>query len=166
MSLSLIRIDDRLIHGQVVEGWVPALGIERILVVSDDAASDPTQAALWNLCAPEGVELIIESLENAADCVRRYAADAAKTLVLASGPKEVLALLEAGVNLESVNVGGLHYAAGTVQLGKAIYLGAEDLDAFKRIAERGVRVEGRAVPDEAPIDLLSVIQDRGAAAGG
>jgi PTS system mannose-specific IIB component len=166
MSLALVRIDDRLIHGQVVEGWVPALGIERILVVSDDAAQDPTQAALWKLCAPDGVELRIESLEGAVGAVRQAADDAVKTLVLAAGPREILSLLDAGADLKSVNVGGLHYAAGTVQLGKAIYLGEEDLEAFKGIADRGVRVEGRAVPDEAPIDLLSVIQDRGAAAGG
>ena len=166
MALSLIRIDDRLIHGQVVEGWVPALGIERILVVSDEAAKDPTQAALWRLCAPEKVELRIESVANGAEAVRRCAEDASKTLVLASGPKEILALLDAGVKLESVNVGGLHYAAGTVRLGKAIYLGEEDIAAFEGIANKGVRVEGRAVPGETPIDLLSVIQDRRTAAGG
>ncbi|PCI37537.1 MAG: PTS N-acetylgalactosamine transporter subunit IIB [Elusimicrobia bacterium] len=166
MALSLVRIDDRLIHGQVVEGWVPALGIERILVVSDDAAGDPTQAALWNMSAPESVELRIESIKNSVDIVRHYASDEAKTLILAAGPKEILALLVAGVTLDEVNVGGLHYAAGTVQLGKAIYLTEDDLQAFRGIAARGVRVEGRAVPDETPIDLLSVIEDRGAAAGG
>ncbi len=166
MSLSLIRIDDRLIHGQVVEGWVPALRIERIIVVSDEAAGDPTQTALWKLCAPERVELRIESLANGAEAVRRCAEDDLRTLVLASGPREILDLLDAGVKLESVNVGGLHYAAGTVQLGKAIYLGEDDIAAFEGIAERGVRVEGRAVPDETPIDLLSVIQDRRTMAGG
>ena len=166
MTLSLIRIDDRLIHGQVVEGWVPALGIKRILVVSDEAASDSTQQALWNLCAPEGVELKIASFAEAARAVSECAKDAVKTLVLAAGPQEILSLLKAGITMESVNVGGLHYAAGTVQLGKAIYLGEEDLTAFKDIVSRQVRVEGRSVPDEDPIDLLSMILDSGTAAGG
>lgn len=166
MTISLVRIDDRLIHGQVVEGWVPALGIKRILVVSDSAAADPTQKALWGLCAPEGVSLRIEPVAKAPDAIREWADDQVKTLVLTAGPKDVLALLDAGVSFPSVNVGGLHYAAGTVQLGKAIYLGEDDLEAFRRIAERGVQVEGRAVPDETAIDLLAVIQDRGAAAGG
>ena len=166
MAISLVRIDDRLIHGQVVEGWVPALGIKRILVVSDSAAGDPTQSALWSLSAPEGVELRIEPVAKAPGAIAAFLADGVKTLVLAAGPKDILALLEAGVSFSSVNVGGLHYAAGTVRLGKAVYLNEEDLHCFQRIAQRGVRIEGRAVPDEAEIDLLSVIHDRGAAAGG
>ena len=160
MPLSLVRIDDRLIHGQVVEGWLPALSVRRVLVVSDQAANDPTQAALMQMALPESIGLEICPVKAASEAVRRAAEGPEPVLVLAPGPAEVLALLKAGVPLETVNVGGLHYAAGRVQLGKAIFLGQEDLRDLKAIAERGVRLEGRAVPSDASEDILSMIQDR------
>ena len=160
MTLSLVRIDDRLIHGQVVEGWLPALSACRVLVVSDQAAVDATQAALMQMALPESVGLEICSVKDAPEAVRRAAAGPEPVLVLAPGPAEVLALLRAGVRLEAVNVGGLHYAAGRVQLGKAIFLGEEDLRDLKAIADQGVRLEGRAVPSDTSQDIMGLIQDR------
>lgn len=160
MPLSLVRIDDRLIHGQVVEGWMPALSIRRVLVVSDQAAEDPTQAALMQMALPESVGLEICPVRTAHEAVRRAAEGTEATLVLAPGPTEVLALLRAGISLKMVNVGGLHYAAGRVQLGKAIFLGEEDLRSLKDIARLGVRLDGRAVPSDTSEDILALIQER------
>jgi len=160
MPLSLVRIDDRLIHGQVVEGWLPALSARRVLIVSDQAASDPTQAALMQMALPESVSLEICTVRSAPEAVRRAAEGPEPVLVLAPGPAEVLSLLEGGVALESVNVGGLHYAAGRVALGKALFLGEADLEHLRAIAKRGVRLEGRAVPTDPSEDILEIIQDQ------
>lgn len=160
MPLSLVRIDDRLIHGQVVEGWLPALSAERVVVVSDAAAADSTQAALMQMAMPESVALEICSVAAAPERLRRAAAEPEAVLVLAPGPAEVLSLLDAGVVLSTVNVGGLHYAAGRVQLGKAIFLGEADLRDLKAIADRGVRLEGRAVPADTPEDILALILEK------
>lgn len=161
MPLSLVRIDDRLVHGQVVEGWLPWLKATRVMVVSDAAAGDPTQCALMRLALPEGVALEILPVREAATAVRRAAAGRESVLVLAPGPAEVLALMEDGLRLEAVNVGGLHYAAGRVQLGKAIFLSAEDVAALEAISRRGVRLEGRAVPAEPPADVIGLLKARG-----
>lgn len=160
MPLCLLRIDDRLIHGQVVEGWVPALGARRVVVVSDEAAGDPTQTALMRMSMPDAVALEICSLAEAPAALARAAAAPENALALASGPAEVLALIRAGVRVASVNVGGLHYAAGRVRLGKAMFLSEGDLCALREIAEAGVRLEGRAVPADAPEDVLALIREK------
>lgn len=158
MALALVRIDDRLVHGQVVEGWLPALGAKRVIVVSDEAAADPLQTALMELALPESVALEVRPRDSAAQAVRRAAAAPEPALVLAPGPAEILRLLEDGIELKSVNVGGLHYAAGRMQLGKAIFLEEDDLRALEAIAARGVRLEGRGVPSDAPSDVLALLQ--------
>lgn len=157
MPLSLVRIDDRLVHGQVVQAWIPFLRAEAVVVVSEAVAADETQKALMLLALPEGVGFEALGVEEA---VRHRALSVAypkRVLLLAPGPQEVLALLERGARFESVNVGGLHYSAGKVQLGKAIFLGEDDRRALAEIHRRGVRLEGRALPGERQTDLLAAV---------
>ncbi|MDE2291207.1 MAG: PTS sugar transporter subunit IIB [Elusimicrobia bacterium] len=158
--LVLVRIDDRLIHGQVVEGWLPVLKARRVVVVSDGAAADPVQRALMELSLPEGTALEVLTVAAAPSTLKAAAAAPERVLVLAPGPQEVLALHEAGVPFSSVNVGGLHYAAGTVQLGRAIFLADADIRSLETLAARGVRVEGRAVPSESPLDVMAALKAR------
>ena len=163
MPLVLVRIDDRLVHGQVVEGWIPALRAEHVLVVSDAAADDETQVALMRLALPEAVGLEVLGVAAAARHPALGGSFAKRTLVLAPGPGEVAGLLEGGARFPEVNVGGLHYTAGRVQLGKAIFLSDQDKEALRAIAGRGVRLTGKALPSDAAIDILEMIGASGEA---
>jgi len=157
MALALIRIDDRLIHGQVVEGWLPALRVARVIVVCDAAASDEMQRQLMRLALPESVMLEVLPVSEACAAVQAAAAAPEAALVLAPGPAEVLALLEGGVELKSVNVGGLHHQAGHVRIGRAIFLSEADQTALRAISRRGMRLEGRAVPSEPEEDVAAML---------
>ena len=157
MPLSLVRIDDRLVHGQVVAGWIPHLRAEEVLVACDAAAADPTQVLLMRLALPDAVELNVLPVAQAARHPVLRGSHPARVLVLASGPREVLGLLENGARFSSVNVGGLHHTAGRVQLGKAIFLSEADKTALKEISRRGVRLEGRALPAERALDILDLL---------
>lgn len=163
MNIALVRIDDRLIHGQVVIGWIPHSRAEVVLVASDSAAADETQALLMRMAVPDSVELRVETVEGAARTLVGSSADARRVLVLAPGPAEILRLLEKGAAFTSVNVGGLHFTAGRVQLGKAIFLSDDDKDALRRIAERGVALEGRALPGDRADDILELLGGAAAA---
>ncbi|HAM34376.1 MAG TPA: PTS mannose/fructose/sorbose transporter subunit IIB [Elusimicrobia bacterium] len=160
MQIALVRIDDRLIHGQVVMGWIPHLKVEVVIVAADAVASDQTQTALMQMAMPAGVELLTLSVEQAA---RRLCdtQDRRRVLVLTPGPLEALRLLDQGASFQSVNVGGLHYTAGRVQLGKAIFLSPEDREALRAIALRGAALEGRALPDDATLDVLEMLGEGG-----
>ncbi|MBI5622487.1 MAG: PTS sugar transporter subunit IIB [Elusimicrobia bacterium] len=158
MPLALIRIDDRLVHGQVVEGWIPHVAAAEVVVVSDAAAEDETQSLLMRIALPEEVALKVLRVDEAPAYLASCATKPQKVLVLAPGPGQVLGLLDRGVSLETVNVGGMHYSAGKVQLGKAIFLSGEDRAALQEIGRRGVRLEGRAVPGEPPVALLELLR--------
>ena len=157
MPLSLVRIDDRLVHGQVVEGWIPHLKAEVVVVVSDVAAQDELQVSLMRLALPDQIGLEVLSVSQAAQYPGIKGVSVQRMLLLAPGPREVLRLLEEGAVFSTVNVGGLHYSAGKVQLGKAIYLSEEDRDALLKISLRGVKLDGRALPGERQTDLMEML---------
>lgn len=159
MNVVLVRIDDRLVHGQVVLGWIPFVRAELVLVVSETAARDETLVALMSMALPEGVDLRVVGVQEALSLLSESATtrDQRRVLVLAPGPQEVLRLVEGGVAISDVNVGGLHYTAGRVQLGKAIFLSEEDKAALRGINEQGVRLEGRALPNDSAMDIIEMI---------
>lgn len=157
MPIALLRIDDRLIHGQVVEGWLPRLDVDLIVVASDAAAADPVQGALMKMALPPGVGLSVLSVADAPGALASPQAAARRVLVLVPGPEEALALLEKGVAVDRVNVGGLHFTVGKVQLGRALFLSEKDKGALRAIAARGVRLEGRPLPGDPEENLASML---------
>ena len=154
MAVELLRIDDRLVHGQVVEGWVKALRISRIVVASDAVDADDTQKALYFLAVPHGVELSCLKLEDAAREWKGGRWNNDRTLVLVSTPEEALALQHAGAPVNSVNLGGLHFRNGRVQVLKGISLDDHDVRALKSMASQGVLLEARALPLDEPVDMI------------
>lgn len=158
MGVALLRVDDRLIHGQVVEGWIPFLKVDLVIVVSDAAASDEIQTALMKMALPPSVGLLVLPVGEAASVVASSQLAQRKALVLVPGPAEALALLEKGVSVDRINVGGLHYTVGKVQLGRALFLDEKDRLALRALAAKGVRLEGRALPGDAEEDLTAALE--------
>lgn len=153
MSVVLVRIDDRLVHGQVVEGWLKAVRVTHIVVMSDAVANDETQKALYLLAVPYGIRLSCLTIQETAQAWTRGAWEKERVMILASTPQDVLALAEKGGELTSVNVGGLHFREGRVQILKAVSVDEKDVTALKALAQRGVLLEARPLPMDEPIDL-------------
>lgn len=151
----LVRVDDRLIHGQVLLGWGPVVSPDRYVVVDDAMAADPFQSAL--LAATTGgvpVDVLSEA-EVATRLVPLSLAPEA-ALVLVRGLPEAArlagALARAGHPTPSINLGGLHYAPGKERYHDAVYLGEEDRAALADLAGLGVRVIVQDVPGTRPMD--------------
>lgn len=160
MGVTLLRVDDRLIHGQVVEGWVPYLKIDLVVVVSDAAAADEIQTALMKMALPSSVGLLVLSVAEAAESLRSPQLAARSALVLVPGPAEALALVDKGLVVDRINVGGLHYTVGKVQLGRALFLDEKDRLALRALAAKGIRLEGRALPADAEEDLTAALEGK------
>ena len=160
MGVTLLRVDDRLIHGQVVEGWVPFLKVDLVIVVSDAAASDEVQTALMKMALPPAVGLLVLPVADAPAALTSSKLAARSALVLVPGPAEALALVDRGVAIDRVNVGGLHYTVGKVQLGRALFLDEKDRLALRALAAKGVRLEGRALPGDAEEDLTAALEGK------
>jgi PTS system mannose-specific IIB component len=152
MEIQLLRIDDRLIHGQVVVGWVKALGIQRLVVVNDSIANNNMQKTLMEMAVPSGLKVSFFTVADAAQKCRGEVGPE-KALLLFSSPKDVLAYLGAGGTASSINVGGMHYCEGKQQVSKTVCVNPEDIQALIQLRRMGVELEVRAVPGD-PKEML------------
>jgi len=154
----LYRVDDRLVHGQVVEGWVPHLRAEELAVVSDELAGDEMRRAIMRFATPEVGDLrLLTGAEAAAYLPEAGKADR-KGLVPLPGLAEAVALSGMGLKIATLNIGGMHYSAGkNHSIGKAIFLNDEDCASLKALAADGIKIEGRGVPSDSPLDLMAAL---------
>ena len=154
----LYRVDDRLVHGQVVEGWVPLLKAEELAVVSDEIAADEMRQTIMRFATPEGVDLKIMTVAAAEAYLPEAEKSERRVLLLLPGLAEAVALSRNGVKIPSLNIGGMHYSAGkNLSIGKAIFLNEEDCAALKTLSAAGIEIEGRGVPSDKPLNLMEAI---------
>jgi mannose/fructose/N-acetylgalactosamine-specific phosphotransferase system component IIB len=148
------RLDDRLIHGQVVVGWRQHLRFEAIHVVDDEVARDPFLRDVLRAAAPAGVAVEVYAAKEAADALA--ASSSRMVLLLVKRPQTALALLEAGVPLVQLNVGNLAPAPGSTRAVRAISLTPSHAAALDELAERGVRVTLQPTLDDPAIEWGAV----------
>lgn len=158
MDIALIRVDDRLIHGQVVMGWTQALGIQQILVADDATAANPMQKNLLLLAVPAGVRADILPIADAAQIVNQSSSDV-PTIVLVKGPAELKALHDAGMSMTEVNVGNVHTGPGRKRLTKEVHSTDEEIGIWRELAGQGVRLEAQWLPGTARTDLGKLVAD-------
>lgn len=160
MSIELLRVDDRLIHGQVVEGWVPELKINEMIVVSDEVFSDQMRKNIMRFSLPENIELIFLEVTKASEKLEEIQKDTSiRALVLFSNLSDAYEVIKNMKTAKVLNIGGIHYSAGkNFSLGKAIFLSESDCLDLKRIDKLGIKIDARAVPHEKPFDILQSIK--------
>jgi PTS system mannose-specific IIB component len=152
----LSRIDDRLIHGQVVEGWVNFLKATWILVADDAVAGNVLQRSIMELSIPQGLNVAIGRVLDICEKARSSALDAERVILLFSKPGDVLRALTAGLKCAALNIGGMHYAPGKRKLLDVLAVDDADLQALKEISARGVHVYIQTVPTQRPLPLENV----------
>ena len=154
----LVRIDDRLIHGQVVENWMKFLKINHVIVVNDFVASDRMQKTLFSMAVPDHAKISILTITQAKEAILNGQFEGDKAMLLLVSPQDVLNLINKGVRIKEVNVGGMHYSPDKKQILKAISVSKEDIQAFQELDKLGVHLEARMVPDDEKIDIMKVIK--------
>jgi PTS system mannose-specific IIB component len=164
-SIALARVDNRLVHGQVLEAWLPALRAQGILVADDEAAQNLLARAAMALAIPRGVVFVVVTLEQAAQLLRPggKGAPAPRTLLLVREVRDALALHELGVPLPHLNLGNVHFRTGRKAVTPSVYLDEGELSQLEALAAAGTDIELRAVPAEAKV-LLPTARARFAAA--
>jgi mannose/fructose/N-acetylgalactosamine-specific phosphotransferase system component IIB len=160
MKIALVRVDDRLIHGQVVLGWVRMVGATRIVVADDAVAKDEMQKALMQFAAPPGVETSVISVDEAGTALAHDGFPDDTVMVLARGPQELLRLIAAGVPLTRVNVGNVRAAPGRERLSKEVAAGPDDLAAWRALDAAGITLEAVWIPGGAVTDFNRVVRAR------
>ena len=160
--ITLVRVDNRLIHGQVVEAWLPHLKVSRVVVADDEAASSPLVRAAMALAVQSAIE--VQILPLAQVDFAGLSKDVVKTLVLLRDVAAVPFAQAHGLKVEHLNLGNVHFGTGRRQVSPSVFLAESELQALQRLAGEGVRVEARAVPSEKPVELAD-LQERWGRAG-
>ncbi len=161
MTLSLVRVDDRLIHGQVVTIWLRAIGADRIVIVDDETARDEYLKTVLTLAAPAGVPVEVLNVEAGVPRLGGLAAGPERVLVLLRSPVTALRLREAGAAFDVLNVGGIGSGPGRRSLHRSISASAEELGAMRRLEALGTHVELRVLADDRPVPLSAVDPEAG-----
>jgi PTS system mannose-specific IIB component len=152
--ISLVRVDNRLIHGQVVEAWLPHLKVSRVVVADDEAASSPLVRAAMSLAVQSAIEVQIFPLAQVD--FAGISTDSIKTLVLLRDVAAAPFAKAHGLKVDQLNLGNVHFGTGRRQVSPSVFLAESELQALQRLAEDGVRVEARAVPAEKPVELAEL----------
>jgi PTS system mannose-specific IIB component len=155
VTVALLRVDNRLVHGQVLEAWLPALDAHGILVADDEAAGNVLARSAMALAIPPRISFQVLRLRAAAEALRPGGPGAAalRTLVLVRDVRDAVHLHEAGVPIPQLNLGNVHFGVGRKQVAPAVFLDKEELAALDHLAADGTRIEARAVPSDPPLAM-------------
>jgi len=157
MSIALFRIDDRLIHGQVVVGWGKPLNVGFIVLVDDGVRANPWEQELYRMGVPAEIDVVFATAAEAEQRLSDWEADP-RVGILVAGDIETLARLAGnGGRLDRVNVGGLHHRPGRSERLRYVYLSDAEAAQLKALAARGVEVTAQDVPTAAPVPLEDFI---------
>jgi len=157
MSIELIRIDDRLIHGQVVMAWSKAIPVKRMLVIDDMVAMDGIRKMLLETVAPPGVKVSVFNLSEGIDALATNKFGNEKILLLVTNPVTIVKLIEGGIAVSKVNIGGMSFQLGKTQVTKAVSVDENDKLAFKKLHELGVLLHIQILPNDTPVDIMTQI---------
>lgn len=153
MSRALFRVDERLIHGQVVVGWGRRFNPNRIIVVSDSLSREPLEQDIYRTGLPASIEAVFWNLDEAIERLPVVLDSGDIVIVLTEDLQTMLGLVGGGVAIETVNVGGLYAAEGRTRVLPYVWLNAEDKQLVRELEALGVRVVAQDLPTTAPVRL-------------
>lgn len=159
MAIELYRIDDRLIHGQVVVGWGQPMNLGFIALVDDEVAASEWEQELYRMGVPPEVDLFFASVPHAAARLESWRRDQRPGILLTGDIDTMRRLIDVAPppGIRAVNLGGIHHRAGRVERLRYIYLTAEEEQALRALEARGIAVTAQDVPSARPLSLRDVL---------
>lgn len=155
--IKLLRVDHRLLHGQVAVSWTNGLGADCILVASDTVVNDPVWKTTLKLGKPEGVKLVMKNMDDAIKAINSGVTDKYKLIIVVQTIEEAKRLADGCEQVKGVNLGNTKQSATTKQVSKQVFLEPEEVDMLHELMDRGVECEIRALVDDKKVDVASVL---------
>ena len=157
MDIRLARIDDRLIHGQVATVWSKLTGVERIIVISDLVAQDKLRKFLLKEAAPPGITANVITVNKMIQVYQSGLLEKTKVMLLFTNPQDVEKLVLSGVQLNSLNIGGMSFSEGKTMITNFVSVDQNDIDSFHFLNQQGVELEIRKLPADRKILLMELL---------
>lgn len=157
MPLSLVRVDDRLIHGQVVLGWSRALKPDRIVVANDRIARAGWERKFYSASVPPQIKVSFLTLDETTVELLNNLFMNETVLMLFESVKDVYALVKKGVRLEKINIGGLHYRSGAEELLPYVFITDEDRQLLRELVKSGITLFAQDIPGNSSTVINSMV---------
>lgn len=156
-NIVAVRIDNRLIHGQVATQWSGVVGANLLLVANDAVAKDEFRQGLMNMAAPAYAQTRYFSLDKTANIIGR-ASPQQKIFLICETPQDVLYLKEHGVPIDTVNIGNMHMRDGKRQVATSVAVDDDDVAAFRKLKDLGVALEIQRTPNTPKEDPKKIFE--------
>lgn len=153
----LTRVDHRLLHGQVAFSWTQNLGADCILIANDDVPQNEIRKMTIKLAKPQGVKLVIKSIEDSIKALRSGVTDKYKLFIVVESIEDAYKLTEKYPEIKEINLGGIKAKEGAKSLGKAVNVLPEEESLLKKLVDKGIKVELRQVPGDKKVDVAELL---------
>ncbi|MEA5047304.1 MAG: PTS sugar transporter subunit IIB [Eubacteriales bacterium] len=156
-NLEFTRIDDRLIHGQVVAAWLHAYGkVQHIIVIDDKTRQDPFMQEMFSLLVPSGITIEILSVAEAIESLRSGLGK--PTMIIVKVPQTIQSLVNAGIDINFVNIGGMGMTPGRKKFFQNVSTSPEENEILKQLISKGIKVEIQIIPAQKKVDVASLLK--------
>lgn len=159
-EIELIRLDFRLIHGQVITKWIKQTSANEIIIIDDQLAQDEFMSSIYTMAAPPGIKVLVDTVKGACEKWKNNQFGDAKLFILIKSVPTAYQLFEEGFPLESLQIGGLGSAPGRKVVYGPITLDEMDAKTLKAMHDRGVHIYLHQVPDEASMEFSKIIEKK------
>jgi mannose/fructose/N-acetylgalactosamine-specific phosphotransferase system component IIB len=161
MDITLVRVDNRLIHGQILEAWLPFTQASCIVVVNDEVAEDFFRETVIRMAVPRDIEVIVSGVQEFARDYTYETGQGKKTIVLFSTIADACIAFSAGFKFNKLNLGNVHHEHGEgekIRCSSCIFLDNNDIQCVLNLMDAdGVRVELQRIPQEEPVDVRDIM---------
>jgi mannose/fructose/N-acetylgalactosamine-specific phosphotransferase system component IIB len=158
MPVVHIRMDNRLIHGQILVSWNSAFKISHIIVTNDVIASDPLQVTLLKAVAPLTAKVSVLKIMDCVAYCNSPEAEKENIFIIAKYPEDGLALVEGGLKMPMLNLGNQAFVRGSKKISNTVFLTESGVKALKKLHEEGIRITCRMMPGDPDTDYWPTIE--------
>lgn len=155
--IKLVRVDHRLIHGQVAFSWLKFLGADCILIASDGLLKDELRMAGLRMAKPSSVKLVMKNVEDSIKALNSGVTDKYNLLVLCESVEDVHRLAKGSDRIKSINLGGTKSAEDRKAISKAVHLSEQDIEKIKELVNDGKEVYVQMVPDDTSVNVMNLL---------
>lgn len=154
--LKIIRLDDRLVHGLIINNWCTIENITEIMVVDKEASNNEMRRTVIEMSTPENIKVLFYDVNSALETYEEES-EYEHLMMIFGNPFELLEFVEKARNLNSINIGGMSFKKGKKRLSTSIYADQAEIGALKKIIDKGISLEIRILPTDVSTNLLKYI---------
>lgn len=155
--IKAVRVDHRLLHGQVAFSWTKILGTDCILIANNAVAKDNLRMSALRMAKPEGVKLVIKSIEDAVSSLKSGVTDKYHLFIIVESIEDAYRLSSEVEVIKEINLGGTKSADDRKQISKAVFVSERDCDLIKNMNENGIHINVQMVPDDQCQNAMNLI---------